>query len=175
MLLQEYSARCRDEVAALIGEDRDRYAIAFELLCSGIPPIPHRIAWVLEALNSIHPFHAEHYVPQLFAQIPMMQHQMELRAATRILAETPIQKPMIPAMWDMMLQFLLDSGTLPALKVNSMQLLYAITREEPELKYELRLVVQDQLQFAGPYLRSNASKMLKKLEKEIRKFEKQTK
>ncbi len=170
-LEREYSLTCRDEVVELIADDSERFEALWELVCCEKPPIPQRAAWVLEALNSQYPFHAERYAPRLLAQIPKMIHQMELRAATRILAETPIQAPMIPEMWGLMLEFFLDPKTPPALRVNAMELLYQISHVEPGFKYELRLVINEHLHEAGPYLLSRGKKNLKQLEKEIRKLE----
>jgi hypothetical protein len=52
-----------------------------------------------------------------------------------------------------------------AVRVFSMSVLANITRHEPDLKKELRIIIEDQLPFASAGFRARAKKVLKELEK----------
>lgn len=171
LLLTKHSAETRDVVVNLIGGDTDRFQAAWEIFCSDEPPLPQRMSWVLEHLTAKHPSHAARYVSSIIARIPFMKHPAELRAATKILSKTPLQRSFIPELYDPMLQLFMDPQIPIAIRANSLVVLYEITQMEPEFKYELELVIADQMPNAGPAIISRGKKILKNLKQEIQKME----
>ena len=171
LLLSEHSIRCRDEVADLIGGEADKFEVAWEIFCAAEPPLPQRMAWVMDVLTQKHPSHAARYAASLVARIPFMKHPAELRMATKVLARTPMQQELIPKLLDPMLKILMDPQFPAAIRVNAMTMLYQISTIEPDFKYELRLVIEDQMREGGPAIRSRGKKTLQKLNEEIQKIE----
>jgi hypothetical protein len=59
--------------------------------------------------------------------------------------------------------FLRDKRETIAVKVFAMTVLENLSVDSPELGQELRIIIEDQLPYAGPAFRSRASKILKRL------------
>jgi hypothetical protein len=64
---------------------------------------------------------------------------------------------------DICFRYLQDKNETIAVKVFSMSVLELLTSNYPELRRELRIVLEDQLTYAGPAFRSRGFKVLKKL------------
>lgn len=171
LLLSEHSKVCRDKVADIIGGDPDKFAIAWEIFCSEEPPLPQRMAWSLDVLFERHPSHAARYAATIVDRIPFMKHPAELRMATKVLARTPIRPDLIIQLLDPMLGFLMDPQVPIAIRAYAMTLLYEISQIEKELKFELRLVIEEQMDEGSAGIRSRGKKILKKLNAEIKHFE----
>ncbi len=66
-------------------------------------------------------------------------------------------------MADSCFTFLSDPKEPIAVKVFSMSVLANITKKQPELRDELRIVIEDQLPYSTPAFKSRGGKILKEL------------
>ncbi len=168
MLLEVHSRERTDEVAAWIGGDADRFAAAWDVFCNGTPPFPQRMAWVMDIVTQEHPSHAARYVASVAARLRYFQHPAELRAATKILARTPLP---IESIGDLLLILFpwLENPLVPAaIRCNAMDILYKISQVEPDLKRELALVIETQMRDGGPAIISRGKKLLGRLMPELK-------
>jgi hypothetical protein len=64
---------------------------------------------------------------------------------------------------DICFRYLQDKKETIAVKVFAMSVIELLTYKQPELRRELKLIVEDELVYAGPAFRSRGFKVLKKL------------
>lgn len=171
LILSEHSRVCTEEAAAMVGGDADRFAIAWDIFCNGAPPLPQRIAWVLDLVTEAHPSLAARYVGSIAARLPYMHHPAEARAATKILARSPLPQESLGDLLILLFEWLEDPQVPIAIRCNAMQVLYNITEKEPDLKRELLLVIQGQMAEGGPGVLSRGKRLSARLQADIRKLE----
>ena len=167
-LLSDVHSRARtDEVSMLIGGDADRFAAAWDIFCNGQPPLPQKMAWVLDVVTQLHPSHAARYVRSIAARLPYLQHPAERRAAAKILARTILPPETLGELADILFKWLTDPNMPITVRCSAMQVLYNITKLEPELKPELAMVIEVQMQYGSSGIVSRGRKLLGKLASEI--------
>lgn len=171
LLLEVHSRARTDAVAALIGGDADRFAAAWDIFCNGVPPLPQRMAWVIDVVTEAHPSLAARYAGSIAARLPYLQHPAELRAATKILARTQLPPAAIPGMLPILFEWLENPQMQAAIRCHAMQILYVISNLEPDLKRELALIISLVMEEGGPALISKGKKLLPRLHNELRDME----
>lgn len=171
LLLEEHSRARSEQVAQLIGGDADKFEMAWDIFCNGAPPLPQRMAWVIAIVTDAHPALAARYAASFAARIPYMSHPAELRATLRLLERVILPKESIGDLLNHLFPILSDPQVPVAIRVPAMQILYNISKLEPDLKRELALVIEMQMPECSAGFRSRANKLLPKLHAEIRKQE----
>jgi hypothetical protein len=171
LLLDDHSRRTIDIVAEKIGGNVDRFEIAWDIFCNEEPPLPARMAWVMDVVTERHPSLAARYATSLAARLPHLRHPAEQRAATKILARTELPPESIGDLLVVLFDWLENPAMPLAVRANSMQLLYQISQLEPDLKQELCTVIEVQMQTGAPAILARGRMLLKKLRKEIIKIE----
>ncbi len=171
LLLEEHSRHRTDEVAGLIGGDADRFAVAWDIFCNSTPPLPQRMAWVLDVVTKAHPSLAARYAASIASRLPFLQHPAELRAATNILARTILPTEALSELLVILFEWLEDPQKQAAIRCHSMQILYNISELEPDLKRELATVIGLQMEYGCPAIISIGRRLLSKLRVEIRRIE----
>lgn len=171
MLIEEYSHAGMAKVAREVGGDADRFEVAWEIFCTGEPPLPQRLAWAMSMLMDAHPSLAAKYAATIAARIPYMAHPAELRFALRTLANTQIPPTAVGDLLMHLFPLLEDPQTPIAIRVHSMQILYILSNREPDLKRELLLIIETHAPTGGPGFQSRARKLIPKLRQEVRIME----
>lgn len=160
-----------DEIAALIGGDVDRFETAWDIFCNGEPPLPQRMAWVLDVVTEAHPSHAARYAGSIAARLPYLQNSAEQRAATKILTRTILPLEAIGTLAETLFPWLENPQMQTAIRCHAMEILYNISCLEPELKRELALVIAAAMEFGGPGIQSRGKKVLARLSLEIKEID----
>jgi hypothetical protein len=172
LLLEEHSRARTEEIVQLIGGDLDKFAVAWYIFCTGEPPLPQRIAWVIDLVTAAHPALAAQYVGSFVARLPYLVHPAEMRAVTKVLARTILPKEVLGDVVVTLFPWVENPQIPIAVRVYAMQVLYNVSNIEPDLKRELAMVMEAQALEGGPGIRSRVKKLLPKLRKEIRDNEK---
>jgi hypothetical protein len=168
LLLETHSRVRTDAVAAMIGGDADRFEAAWEIFCNGEPPLPQRMAWVLDVVTEAHPSHAARYGGTIAARLPYLLHPAERRAATKILCRTTLPAEAIGDLANICFEWLENPQEPAAIRCNAMQILYKISNLEPDLKRELAMIIDALMVEGGPAIRSRGRKILARLIPELR-------
>lgn len=171
LLLSGHNKQLRDEIALRIGGNPDHFEQAWEIFCHAEQPVPQRLAWSLGVVMEKHPSLVVRYAGSIIDRIPFMQHPAEIRMATKVLGNTSLKPDEYARLIDPMLERLMDPKVPAAIRVHAMQILYEFSETEPDFKFELRLVIEEQLAEGGPAIKSRGKKLLKKLNEQIRKLE----
>lgn len=160
-LLQEHSKENTHLIADYIGKNNKRYQELWELVRDGEPPLPQRGSWVLTQL----PVSDRHVSEMITALENPGNHDAVKRHLLKILSMADIPEDHAAALFDRCLDWLSDPATAVAVKVYCMDIATTIALPYPELREELKVIIEDQMKHRKTMgILSRGRKMLKKLE-----------
>ena len=164
-LLEEYSKAHTRQIATYIGADDRRFAELMDLFLHASYRITQRAARVVDHCVAVHPELIQPYLAVLAQQLGKPVHDTLKRNTLRLLQDTPLPEALWGEVADSCFGFLMDRNVAIAIKVFSMTVLLQIVRQVPDLKQELKLVLEEQLPYGSPGFVNRARKVLKALEK----------
>lgn len=164
MLLLEHSKAQTMRIVHWIGADADRLAALIDIFLGDEYRLTQRSAWVVRYVGEKHPDMMKPYYPML---LEAMDHQPVHDAVKRntlnVFEDVEIPAEYYDALADHCFNYLSDPKEPIAIRCASMTVLEKITRQIPELRQELRLLLEEQLEFESAGIRSRAKKTIKKL------------
>jgi len=136
-------------------EDKEQYAM--------------RAARVIHLTATSHPELIKPYLIQIIQALPGFKTNGLKRSMTRMLTEhcTEIDEESQGILIDVCFNNLMDLNEKIVLKIYSMDILYEISQQYPEIKRELISSIETQLPYSSNAFKSRGKKMIKKLYKEI--------
>ena len=164
-LLKEHSKKQTTKVMNYIGNDNQRFKSLVKVFLDGPYRVTQRAAWPLSFCVRAHP---QLITPHLKAVLKMLDkkdaHVAVKRNIMRLLQDIEIPKQLYGIVADKCFN-LMDPSEAIAVRVFSMSVLSNIARHEPDLKRELRIIIEDQLPFASAAFLSRSKKILKAMDK----------
>lgn len=164
-LLQEYSKAHTRQIATHIGANDQRFAQLMDLFLHASYRITLRAARVVDDCVAAHPELIQPYLEELVQQLSKPVHDTLKRNILRLLQDISLPEALWGEVADSCFGFLMDRKAAIAIKVFSMTVLSQIVRQVPDLKQELKLVLEEQLPYGSPGFVNRAQKVLKALEK----------
>ncbi|MDW7690816.1 hypothetical protein R9C00_21340 [Flammeovirgaceae bacterium SG7u.111] len=168
-LLEEHSKEQMLLIAKYIGENEERLAELMEVFLKGEPKVQQRSAWAL--YTTFEKYNLKKLIlPYLAEMINLLDkpvHDAVVRNTVHIMEVVDIPTELHGEAVDQCFKLLMDNNSPIAIKAFSMTVIYNVSQHFPELKNELKLVIEDLLPYASPGLRNRGGKILKKLCKEI--------
>jgi hypothetical protein len=163
-LLREHSKRQTTMLVQWIGNDQRRFAELIELFLSDEYRVVQRAAWVLGDCARLYPEllsgHLMTIVDNLFRSD---LHDAVKRNTVRFLKEIEIPENFQGKVVEICFRFISAPEEAIAVKAFSMQVLFKLSKQHPDLKPELTLLIEEQMPYASVGLRSCGSKILKVL------------
>jgi len=123
-----------------------------------------RMWWYIDRASENRPDIIEPYIKRIARSLPLLPDSSIRRHFTRILTRHNIPEECLGTVVDKCFEWLL-SNEPPAVKVNSLQLLYNITLIEPDLKGELIAAIESQYEEGSKGFKNRAEKTLAALQK----------
>jgi hypothetical protein len=164
-LLEEHSKENSLKIVNYINDDEGRFETLFSLFLSDEYRVSQRAAMVLSACFDKNPYWFNKHLPTLIQNLDMNNlHVAVKRNTVRILQFVEIPEDQQVALFDHCINYLADAKEPIAVKAFSMQILYNICKEHPQLKTEVIPLLEDVLErneSAG--IQSRGRKILKKL------------
>lgn len=140
-----------------------------EIALQGKDQIAWRAAWLCEKINDHHPGILAPYIDAITRALPRLSHHGLRRQLLKIVTLYPIAEADRGMLTDYCLSRLEDPSDPPAVKAHAMQILYNISEAEPEMKEELRQVLEWTLETGEtPAILARARNLSARLAKEIR-------
>ncbi len=166
-ILREHSKRQAVKIANWIGPDKRRFRELMELFLKGEYRVTQRSAWIVGCCADRYAFLI---APWLGAMIKRMQepgaHPAVKRNVVRILQFVEIPDSLLGSVVTLCFKYL-DSANEPiAVRVLSMTVLLNASQKEPELKNELKSMIEQMLPNAGPAICARARHVMKQIDKE---------
>jgi hypothetical protein len=149
-------------IANYINNDPELFRELMKLVFEEKHPLPMRASWVATVISDNNPELLYPYIPRLIEQLRKFKHSGVRRNFLRYFANIEIPEPFIGQLFDDCYYWLMSKEEPPAVKVYSMQIIFNISRNEPDLLRELTLVLEELTNHESAGIRSRCKKLLKK-------------
>lgn len=128
--------------------------------------INQRAAWSLGILGVEHYKRIEPYLGVLIENLKKKGlHDAVKRNTVRFLQEIEIPEPLMGTLADICFKYLANPKEAVAIKVFSMSVLLNLTKRFPDMKNELQLLIEEQIEEGTAGFKSRGVKVLKALDK----------
>jgi hypothetical protein len=162
LLRAEHSKRQCDRIVAYVGGDKDRFAQLIDLFFRGEYRITQRAAWPLSYCVRSNPELITPYYKQLLDNLRRKDiHVAVVRNTVRLLQDVPIPKRWHGRVMSVCFEFVEDPATPIAVKAFALSILSNLSNDYPEIRGELKTLIESQWEQATPAFRSRARKILK--------------
>ncbi len=166
-ILKEHSKKQTDKIATWVSQDSDRFKVLMALLLHGDDKIRQRSAWIARQVAARNPCWIEPYLRQLLLCCKEPVHAAVKRNVMGILQHLKLPEELQGLAATVCFDFLLTPGLPVAIKVFAMTVLCNITMDQPDMRHELKVVIEEQMEYEKPAFKSRGVKILKKLSKLI--------
>lgn len=165
LLLAGHSRSQTNKVVNYIGADPQRFKELVTLFLSSEYRIAQRASWPLGFCAEEHPELIRPYLGKLVDNLENPIHDAVKRNTIRIFQFIEIPEKIMGKLADLCFGYLSTPSEPIAVRVFSMTVLLNITKKQPELKNELKILIEDQLPYASAGFLSRARKVMKELER----------
>jgi len=125
-----------------------------------------RASWIMDkAAEQRADFITSDLIEYLSLKVVTHTSHSVIRACLRLLGREELPKKNLGLLTNQCFEWLAASGSPIAVKVHAMQILYRVTLLEPDLKNELKVLIEDQLPHGSAGFKSRGKRILKQLEK----------
>lgn len=165
-ILTEHSAAQRDKIVNWVGNSQRRFDELAGLFMSGEYRVVQRAAWPVSYFAHLHP---KLVLKHLAAFIDILEkkdvHPAVHRNIVRLLQEAEVPENLQGRLMNACFRFVEDPETPVAVKAFSLTVLEKLAYQYPEIKPELKTIIEDRWAFETPAFRSRGRKILKAMEK----------
>lgn len=175
-ILAEHSKAQTMRMVHWVGHDPERLQILMAIFLNDPPhrPLPEgrgyaylftqRSAWALRYIGEKAPEIMQPWLPRLVANLQQPDlHDAIKRNTLNVLEELDFPESMDGDLADLCFGYLANPREAIAIRCNSMTILEKICRRIPELKEELRLILEDQIEHGTPGFKSRAKRTLARI------------
>lgn len=126
--------------------------------------LAQRAAWSIGLAAAKRPDLMQHHMKELISVLSRKKvHQALTRGALRVLVEMDIREPFDGPVMENCFRLLEESRTAAAIKVLSLTVLFNLSQRYPDIKRELRLIIEDRPEQQTAGFKSRGDKLLKAL------------
>lgn len=162
-LLKEHSLIQAEQISVWATASKSNLKQLMQAFFSKEKLVAQRASWSAGKAYELKPDWFEAYLPQLIDCLDEPIHGSVRRNSLRILQTMEIPESYSGKLIDTLFSLLLDSKTESAIKAFGMSVAFNIIQHYPELKSELKIIIEDQLPFATPSFKARSKKIINKL------------
>ncbi|WP_321308412.1 hypothetical protein [Marinifilum fragile] len=122
-----------------------------------------RATWLMDKVYGIDPNLVRLYIPKMIALIPKLEDESKQRQYLKLISYEPLPRDISGEFINRCFDLLINATTAVAVKVHAMQILYNFSSREPDIKNELALILEEQMEHGTAGFCSRAKKLLKTL------------
>lgn len=164
-LTRGHSKAITEQIVAYVGDSQLRFNLLISIFLSNSPRLTQRAAWPLSYCVKAHPVLVKpHYSALLKFLAQPGTHDAVKRNIMRLLQFVEIPARFHGKVIEQSFR-LMDPNEPVAVRVFALTVLANLCRQHPDLKQELKLIIEDHLPFGSAAYRSRAKKILRQLEK----------
>ena len=165
-ILKEHSKPQALKIAKWIGKDASRFKELMDLFLFDEYRVVQRSAWIVSSCAENHPELIKPWMKKMLLKTQEKNvHDAVKRNVMRILQFVEIPKSLQGLAADIAFQFLANKNEAVAIRVFSMTVLLNLTHKEPDLKQELRLLIEENIPYEKAAFKSRGRNVLKSLSK----------
>ena len=166
LLREEHSKKQTYRIVSYVGMDNTRFAVLIELFFKGEYRITQRAAWPLSYCVRAHPELIRPYFKRLLDNLARKDiHVAVVRNTVRLLQDVDIPRRYHGRVMSTCFDFVQSPETPIAVKVFSLTILAGLVADYPDIRGELKLIIEEQWDQATPAFRSRARAALKTMER----------
>lgn len=152
------------EVAAYAATSKQRFKKLVDCFLSDDYRLSQRGAWAMSWAARKNPLLVIPYIPTLVAQLERTDvHVAIIRNSVRILQDIDIPEALQGNVMNACFAFIEKPSTPIAIKAFSLTTLYNLSKIYPEIKAELKLIIEDRMPHETAAFKSRGKKILKQL------------
>ena len=165
-ILREHSKHQCFRIAKWVGTDKERFRELMDLFLKGEYRVTQRAAWIVKHCADNHAELVSPYFDEIIDRMlePGVRVAVK-RNVIRILQDVDIPRRIAGKIATVCFEMLGSAKEPIAVKVFSMTVLANIARREPDLKREIRILIEQQMPTGSAGFRSRGRKILKIVEK----------
>lgn len=161
--LKEHSRNHALQIASFIGNDSEKFAELMKLFLNSSYRLNQRSSMTVSLCVERNPKLFNPFIEPVLLNLKGKVPDAVVRNTLRILQFVDIPEENAGLAADICFSFLESSKTPVAIKVFSMTVLFNIAKKEPDLKNELKMLVEDQLPYASAGFKNRGKKILKSI------------
>jgi hypothetical protein len=161
LLHEEHSKKQTDRIVKYIGADKKRFSGLMKLFFKGEYRITQRAAWPMSNCVIRHPVLINPYFKPLLNNLARKDVPIAvIRNTVRLLQDVNIPKIYHGLVMNACFEFIQSMETAIAVKAFSLTILSNLSMEYPEIRGELKLIIEEQWENSTAAFRSRARKIL---------------
>lgn len=159
---KEHSKAQCDKIVRYVGNNPERFAELMQLFLKGEYRITQRAAWPVSYCVGNNPELISPYFKQIMAllQRPGV-HNAVVRNIVRLLQFVTVPKRYHGQLMSICFDFVASNEAAPAIKAFSLTILDNLSKEYPDIKPELQLIIEERWPYESAAFKSRARKMIK--------------
>ncbi len=122
-----------------------------------------RATWLMDKVYDEAPELIRCYIPQMIELIPSLKCESKQRQLLKLISCEPLPKNISGEFINCCFDYLISSSTAVAVKVHAIQILFNFAQQEPDIKNELVLVIEECMIDGTTGFKARGRKLLKKL------------
>ncbi len=163
-LLKEHSKANCQLIVNWIGDSPTRFEELFSLFLTGESRVVQRAAWPLSYAVIAHPALIQKHFARLLKNLEKPNlHDAVKRNTVRLLQDIPIPKKFHGRLMNLCFDYIMSPDEAAAIKAFSLTILDNLSQQYPEIKPELKTIIEDRWDYESAAFHSRARKILKKL------------
>jgi hypothetical protein len=163
-ILAEHSKSQTNKIVKWIGSSQSRFDELVKLFLNDEYRVTQRAGWPLSYSASAHPELISRHIGKLIKNLLKKNlHDAVKRNTVRILQEIPVPTRYHGQLMDTCFRFIQSPDEAVAVKAFSLTIIENMLPLYPDIKNELKLVIEEQWEHQTPAFRSRAKKILRKL------------
>lgn len=163
-VLREHTKAMCNRIVKYVGNDPSRFFELVTAFLKGPYRVTQRAAWPLSCCVEMHPELIGPHLKKIITNLKTPGlHDSVKRNTVRLMQFIDLPKSLQGAAADVCFEFLANPKEPIAVRCFSMTVLARLAKEQPELKKELRIIIEDQFPYGTAGFASRARRTLKQL------------
>jgi hypothetical protein len=167
LLMVESSRRNTDLVVDLVLKKPELFDQLFTIFIKDDGPVAWKAGWVMDIASEKQPAMLDPFIGKIVAHLEKFSQESTRREALRMLARSHLPDEQLGVLITLCFDWLTSSKEKVAVKMFSMEILYRISQQEPEMKKELADSIEWRMDEETPGFRAHGRKILKRLSREL--------
>ena len=163
-ILEEHSKAQTSKIVKWVGDGQKRFDELFDLFLNDEYRVVQRAGWPVSNCVIKYPKLIEKHFRKLLGNLrkPNLQNAVK-RNTVRLLQDIMIPKKFHGEVMNICFEYIADPQEKVAIKAFSLTILQNLSRHYPEIKQELKTIIEDRWDYETAAFRSRAKKILKEL------------
>lgn len=163
-ILKEHSKANCDLIVKWVGDSQQRFDELFDLFLNDEYRVVQRSGWPLSYAVSAHPKFIQKHFSKLLKNLQKPGlHNAVRRNTVRLLQDVSIPQKFQGQVMDLCFDYINSPTEAIAVKAFALTILDNLSQQYPEIKPELKTIIEDRWDYETAAFRSRAKKILKRL------------